>query len=185
MTSRLLQATAVLLFILPTAASARQQVPTARAETIKGFRGEFVRGAFEVQQKVLALARAIPAEKYSWRPAPGIRSISEVFMHIAGSNYFLTGFLGSQPPAGVPADFEKITQKQAVIAELQRSFDHVRDTARSAADGDLEKTVTLFGSSVTQRVVYVTILNHLHEHLGQAIAYGRMNGVAPPWSGRD
>ena len=114
----------------------------------------------------MKLAEAIPADKYTWRPAPEVRSISEVFMHVAGSNYFI----------------ESITEKQRVVAELKGSFEHLRKAAVATKESELEKPVSMFGNATTERGVLVTVLSHLHEHLGQSIAYARMNGVKPPWS---
>ena len=136
----------------------------------------------DVEDKITRLASSIPAEKYSWRPATGVRSVSEVFMHIAGGNYFLATFVGAQPPADLPKDLERITDKATVLAELKKSFDHARRVIAAESDADLEKSVNLFGKPATHRYVFTTMLNHLHEHLGQSIAYARMNGVIPPWS---
>ncbi|MGZ4810301.1 MAG: DinB family protein [Thermoanaerobaculia bacterium] len=148
----------------------------------KGFRAEFTHDLDDVQKKIIDLANAVPADKYSWRPAPGVRSVSEVYMHIAGGNYFLATFLGVNPPADMPKDIEKNQDKAAVLAELKKSFDHLRNIASNMSDADLEKSVNMFGETTTQRGVYVTILTHLHEHLGQSVAYARINGVVPPWS---
>ena len=147
-----------------------------------GFRTEFSSDLDDVQKKIIDLANAVPAEKYTWRPTADVRSVSEVYMHIAGGNYFLATFLGVQPPDDMPKDIEKITDKKEVIAALQKSFDHLRTILKNTSDADLEKPVKLFGKPTTQRGVFVTALNHLHEHLGQSIAYARMNGVTPPWS---
>lgn len=174
----------VLLFVLlPVAAFAKTQnalraaAPTAAAD---GFRAEFMANLDDVQGKIVSLAEATPAEKFAWKPEGDVRSISEVYMHIAGGNYFLATFLGAEPPK-TNGDMEKtITKKAEVIAELRKSFEHLR--AAAARTEDLEKPVKLFGNATTQRGVLVTILGHLHEHLGQSIAYARMNGVIPPWS---
>lgn len=166
----------LVLFAIP-ALAAKNDTPTP-----KGFRGEFTRNLDDVQKKIMDLATAMPADKYSWRPGEGVRSVSEVYMHIAGGNYFLATFLGVKPPADMPKDIEKIHDKPAVLAELKRSFDHLRSIASNMTDADLEKSVNMFGDSTTERGVYVTILAHLHEHLGQSIAYARINGVVPPWS---
>ena len=146
------------------------------------FSAEFLSNLSGVESKLVKLAEIIPADKYTWRPAPGVRSISEVFMHVAGSNYFLVTFLGVTPPASMPENIESITDKQRVVAELKRSFEHVRKAGMAIKEGELEKPVSLFGNPTTNRGVYVTVLSHLHEHLGQSIAYARMNGVTPPWS---
>lgn len=156
--------------------------PPQNAASKNGFRAEFLADLDEVQKKIIDLATAVPAEKYTWRPSAEVRSVSEVYMHIAGGNYFLTTFLGVQPPDDMPKDIESISDKQQVLAQLRKSFDHVRNVVKNTSDADLEKSVKLFGSPTTERGVFVTLLNHLHEHLGQSIAYARMNGVTPPWS---
>ncbi len=171
---------AALLFVITVAASALAE--PQKATPANGFRAEFLANFDDVQSKIVSLAQAVPPKVYAWRPAKGVRSMSEVLMHVAGGNYFLATFLGVQPPKGTPQDLEKIVDKPKVLAELKRSFDHVRASAAAMTDAELEKKVKMFGNQTTHRGVYVTILNHLHEHLGQSIAYARMNGIAPPWS---
>ncbi len=175
---------AFVFFAVAISATARvQQTPAKKAAPrLSGFRGELLAGLDDVQDKITQLAAAVPSEKYTWRPAPGVRSISEVFTHIAGGNYFLSTFVGVQPPADMPKDIERITDKQAVLAELKRSFEDLRHVIANEPDADLDKSVNMFGKPATHRYVFTTILNHLHEHLGQSIAYARMNGVVPPWS---
>src|SRR5712691_8784892 len=107
---------ALLLIALPLPAAAKQQQapPKPQAAALTGFRAEFVADLDEVQDKIEQLAAAVPEKKYGWRPASGVRSVSEVYMHIAGGNYFLATFVGVQPPADIPKDLEKITDKPAV-----------------------------------------------------------------------
>ena len=164
-------------------AATRQQNAAAAAKPAPpqtGFRAEFHAQLDEVEEKIISLAEATAADKFAWRPAGDIRSISEVYMHIAGGNYFLSTFLGAPAPSHA-GDVEKnITRKADVIAELRRSFDHLHKAVDKASD--LDKQVKMFGTTTSQRNVMVTMLTHLHEHLGQSIAYARMNGVVPPWS---
>lgn len=181
-----MRAPLIAFLIAVTNLSAHARVQPTRSKMIapklSGFRAEFVADLDDVQDKIMQLSSAVPAEKYSWRPAPGVRSVGEVFMHIAGGNYFLATFVGQQPPSDLPKDLERITDKAAVVAELKKSFDHARRVIANESEADLEKSVNLFGRPATHRYVFITMLNHLHEHLGQSIAYARMNGVAPPWS---
>jgi uncharacterized damage-inducible protein DinB len=163
----------------PLVASSRPVAPRS------GFRAELLSDLDDIQKKYLDLADAIPARKYAWRPGQGVRSISEVYMHVAGSNYLLATFIGVKPPAEIPKDFEKITTKERVLVELQHSFDRLREVILTTNDSDLEKTVMLYGNHATERQVLMTIENHLHEHLGQSIAYARVNGVVPPWSRKE
>lgn len=172
----------LLAVLFPTLASARvQQAPKAQNGTPPtGFRAEFIANLDDVEKKLVSLAEATPADKFTWRPSKDVRSISEVYTHIAGSNYFLASFLGVDAP-GIEGDLEKtVTKKAEVIAELKRSFAHLRKA--SASVRDLEAPVKMFGNQTTCRGVLVTVISHLHEHLGQSIAYARMNGVVPPWS---
>lgn len=164
--------------VLPALAGADQKM----AAPASGFRAEFLAQLDDVEKKLVALAEAIPAEKYGWRPGEGVRSTSEVFLHVAGGNYFLPTFIGLQPPVSWTPEMEKETDKAKVMATLEESLAYVRKVVTETADADLERAVKIFGSDSTVRGVFFLEANHLHEHLGQLIAYARMNGVAPPWS---
>ncbi len=152
------------------------------ASSMTGFRASFLRQVEEAEKKLIALSEAVPQEKYAWRPAPGVRSISEVFMHVAGSNYFILGQMGIKPPAGLEAEPEKITDKAKVVESLKRSFAFIHQTLAGISDADLDKPVTLFGDKATARDVLFLLATHVHEHLGQSIAYARTNNITPPWS---
>jgi len=154
--------------------------PAPAAKPLPGFRGEFFDNLDDVEEKILDLAEATPPEKYSWRPAPDVRSISEVYMHIVGMNYILLSFAGVEPPR-MNGDIEKtVTAKPQVLAELRKSFEHLRNAVDAMKN--FEKPAKVFGKPTTTRAVLVMVLSHLHEHLGQSIAYARMNRVVPPWS---
>ena len=137
----------------------------------------------DVEKKIEDLAAAVPAEKYSWRPGEGVRSVSEVYVHIAGSNYFFMTFLGVKPPMKMDPGMEKkVTDKAEVEKLLKPSFEHVRQTILNLSDKDLDKTTEMFGNTTTYRNALMTEIAHLHEHLGQSIAYARVNNVVPPWT---
>lgn len=134
-------------------------------------------------RQLVQLAEATPADKFGWRPAPGVRSISEVYMHLALGNSWLLQQAGLPPAidtATLPKDPEKtIVNKADVIQYLKRSLDAVQKAYESA---DRQKKVKLLGREVTVDGVFLRILVHSNEHMGQSIAYARMNGVVPPWS---
>jgi len=159
-----------------TTPAASAQAPTA------GVRPDFIAQLDDAATKLVQLAQAIPQEKYAWRPGVGVRSVSEVLMHVVGGNYFLLTFAGVKAPAGMTEEGQRLTDKAQIIAELQRSFDHVRSTLNAWKDADLDKPATMFGRQTTCRNVFLTTVTHGHEHLGQLIAYARMNGIVPPWS---
>lgn len=173
---------AVCFLILCTAFVYADAEKVAAAPPTSGFRAEFLSQMDEVEQKLVDLAQAEPQEKYTWRPAEGVRSISEVYMHVAGGNYLLLQFVGVQPPAGISRDMEKITDKAKVVDALKQSFQFVKDSVTKIPDSDLDRRVKYFNGETTVRDVLFSLANHMHEHLGQSIAYARMNGVVPPWS---
>jgi uncharacterized damage-inducible protein DinB len=148
------------------------------------YKADFLREIDGLEKKFVSLAEAIPADKYSWRPAPGVRSISEVFMHVSGANYMLPGMMGVKPPEGISRDMEKkVTDKAEVVASLKKAFAHIRQGGSGVTEQDLSKNLKVFGRDMPEGSFLGFMVSHLHEHLGQSIAYARVNGVKPPWSG--
>jgi len=175
----------------PAADDAKKMAPPAAAEstlvaTPTGFRAEFIGLHDHVAKELLDLAEAMPAEKYAWRPGEGVRSYGEVCLHIASADYGLPAAIGIKPPEGIdPRKIESSpSDKAAAIATLKASLDFVRDAVSKMSDADLEKSVSLFGRDMSARAVLMLLANHIHEHLGQSIAYARTNGVVPPWSAK-
>ncbi len=155
------------------------------APPASGFRADLLALHAEAEQKVEDLAAAMPADKYSWRPGEGVRSVGEVYMHIAGANYYVLKLAGLQTPAGTGAseDMNKdANDKAKVAAALKQSAAFLRQTFANTPDSDLDKRVKLFGQDMSMRGVFMLLVGHVQEHLGQSIAYARMNGIVPPWT---
>jgi uncharacterized damage-inducible protein DinB len=172
--------TVFIALLLVSAARIKAQDTTT---TAAGFRGDFLSDIKDAEQKLTDLANAIPQEKYSWRPGEGVRSISEAYIHIANTNFMFPRFIGAKPQEGLEKDMEKtVTDKGKVIAILKQSFAYLRNAVAGVSDADLDKVVTMFGQKTTVRNVLFTTAVHMHEHLGQSIAYARMNQIVPPWT---
>jgi uncharacterized damage-inducible protein DinB len=145
----------------------------------QGYDGEWA----HVSQQLTALAEATPAEKFSWRPATGVRSTSEVYMHIVISNFYLLSVAGPKMPADMNDNMEKaVTSKADVIAWLKRSLQAVKEAHEAIKPGDLKRKVKIYDRDSTVEDMYLRIIIHANEHMGQLIAYARMTGVVPPWS---
>jgi hypothetical protein len=177
------------LFTL-TAALLTLNVP-AWAQTREGLMGDLLKDIDQVEKKVVGLARAMPDAAWAWKPGTGVRSTAEVFMHVAADNYFLPALMGVAVPADTgitkeyktAAAFEKRTMsRDATIAELEKSFAFLRRSLSDIPDAKLSEPLEFFGQKSTYRGLSVTTATHLHEHLGQLIAYARSNKVTPPWS---
>lgn len=138
----------------------------------------------QLQKKYTDLANAIPQEKFSWRPADGVRSISEVLLHISQANYYFCGMIGGTPPAEMGSkDFEKsTTDKAKIVDQLNKSFEFAQATVNKMTNADLAKALPKLGKDANEGDVVYLMLTHAHEHLGQSIAYARVNGIVPPWT---
>ncbi len=137
-----------------------------------------------LEERFTGLAEATPADKFTYRPGEGVRSTSEVFLHVAGANYFVAGAFGTAPPEGLDVrGLEKSTSdKQEIISNMKMAFKHLNGAIGTVGAGDAEKAMKLFGGDTTTRGALWRMLGHLSEHLGQSIAYARVNGVTPPWN---
>lgn len=145
----------------------------------QGYDGEWK----HVSQQLIALAEATPAEKFGWRPAAGVRSTSEVYMHIALANFYLLSVTGPKMPDGLKLEMEKsVTSKTEVISWLKRSLEAVKTAHAAETAQDLKRSVHIADRDATVDGMYLRIIVHANEHMGQLVAYARMTGVVPPWS---
>lgn len=166
-------------------------VVPARAQA-RGVMADLVKDVTEVEGKIVGLANAIPESAWAWRPAPGVRTVAEVFTHVAADNYFFPAAFGTATPAGVGisgTDYKTVTAYEGrartraeVIAEVQKSFAFMKDAMTKTNPATVEAPMKMFGQATTAQATWISATTHLHEHLGQLIAYARGNKVVPPWS---
>jgi hypothetical protein len=167
--------------------AAAQDLPNR--ETALEVRKRFVMDLDTLQSKFLALAEAMPAEKYAWRPAPGVRSVGEAFMHVASEFYVYAPMAyGAARSPVIPRGqesfktFESKSTKADVLKHLKEGFAYAKQSIGAVDPAAITGTQKLFGGDHTIIETSFSMTDDLHEHLGQLIAYARMNGVTPPWS---
>jgi hypothetical protein len=172
------------LFLAPILPAQR---PASAVSVTAPLDSQYVGALTDLQEKVVALANAIPADRYGWRPSEQVRTVSQVLMHVAGEWYYLCPrSVGAQPPNdfGAPAEamrrLEEITAKPEVATQLTKAWEHCRSVLGNMNRAALVPD-SLPGRMGFPRVVLL-VLGDQHEHLGQLIAYARSVGVAPPWS---
>ena len=165
-------------------AVAQEKPPTSAVTPTAGPRLEFLDEVSYYEQRYLRLADAIPEEKYNWRPAPDVRTIGEVYMHIVAANYGYARMLGTPAPAGFDPKTlaASANDKAKVIQALKDSFIHFRNAILAVKDSDLDKEIKTSRGQMTLRGSFFMISGHFGEHLGQSIAYARSIGVVPPWT---
>jgi len=138
----------------------------------------------QVQKKFVDLANAVPADKLTWRPSEDSRSFAEVFLHVAGERYGILGMMGATAPADYNnKTFEKSTTDRAkIIAELNRSWEFTKTAINGMSNADFAKLLPKLGPQANAGDVVYILVGDAHEHLGQAVAYARENGIVPPWT---
>jgi DinB superfamily len=200
-------AVAALFALAPVAESQTPQpftrfpvVSVSDAKSALAVRDAFLGDMDDLHDKVIALARAIPEDKYDWRPTPEVRTVGNVLIHMAMEWYFvLPAAVGGKMTTDWP-DFPEartklfaITAKKDVLDQVERAWGYARNqvTAATAAqliaarpDSTL-RTVKL-PLPPPMRLTALTAMSwqagDSHEHLGQLITYARSIGVVPPWS---
>jgi uncharacterized damage-inducible protein DinB len=137
-----------------------------------------------VQKKFVDLLDVVPADKLTWRPSPDSRSFAELFLHVAGERYGILALMGAEKPAGFNGKtFEKsTTDKAQIAAELNRTWEFAQKTINGMSNADFAKLMPKLGPQANAGDVVYILIADAHEHLGQAIAYARMNGIVPPWT---
>jgi hypothetical protein len=181
----------VVVVVLAIGASAKPAVAQdlPNRETAIEIRKRFVEDLDSLQSKFLALAEAFPADKYAWRPGPGVRSVGEVFMHVASEYYVYAPMAyGATRSPLIPRGpdsfktFESKSTKADVAKHLKEGFAYTKQQIGGLDPAAITGTKKLFGRDRTIIETSFAMTDDLHEHLGQLIAYARMNGVVPPWS---
>src|SRR5262249_3522151 len=179
--------------------AAQQKSATPAPPAISPLRQEILAGFELGAQESLALAKAVPEDKYSWRPMEGVRSFGEVFMHMAGSTLLFGSMTGMKVPDGPAHDLATVYMKRGfempelfaaeaavkdkakILEIMEQSFQIGRDMIRNMPEADLDKSISFFGRPTTQRGLLIFMGNHLNQHTGQAIPYRRVNHIVPPW----
>ena len=168
------------------AAQAGQATDTAADHTAPSYdmKAQSVLDLQGVQKKMVDLANAIPAEKFTWRPSPDSRSFAEVFLHVAGERYQILALGGAVPPADFNGKtYEKsTTDKAKIVAELNTTWDFAQKTINGMSNADFAKLLPKLGPQANAGDVVYILVADAHEHLGQLVAYARVNGIVPPWT---
>jgi uncharacterized damage-inducible protein DinB len=137
-----------------------------------------------VQKKFVDLANAVPADKFTWRPSADARSFAEVFLHVAGERYGILSLMGATPPVEIDRKtFEKSTTDRArIVEELNKSWEFAQKAINGMSNADFAKLLPKLGPQANAGDVVYILVADAHEHLGQLVAYARVNGIVPPWT---
>ena len=148
------------------------------------FRTSLLKSFNEASGKILALAESIPESSYGWRPMEGVSSVGDILVHVTETNFSLGERLGGKPPTGIDqkAVGKAMKTKAEALAVTKQGMDYIREILATVSAAELLPEVNVFGSKAPKLRVALLPVDHAHEHLGQLIAYARMNRIVPPWS---
>jgi len=169
----------------PTAQPATNPAAEDKTPPSYDMKGQSMVDLQDMHKKMVALATAIPAEKYTWRPEAGARSVSEVFLHVTAANYNITSMMtGITPVAAYKVDgFESsTTDKAKIIEQLDKSYAFAEAALQGMSNADFARPEKKLGPDANSGDVIYILMVHNHEHFGQSIAYARVNGITPPWT---
>lgn len=163
------------------AAAGQSRDTTAPSYDMKGQALQDLEG---VNTKFVSLAQAVPQSKFTWRPSADTRSFAEVLLHVAGERYQILGLMGAATPPGFdPKTYEKsTTDKAKIIDELNQSWTYAKNTIGAMPNAEFAKLLPKLGPQANAGDVVYILVADAHEHLGQSVAYARMNGIVPPWT---
>jgi len=152
--------------------------PSLHAQQTTGMQASFGGDVGTLSDKFSGLAKVLDG-KYDFRPGQGVRSTAEVLNLIVMENGLLAGVLTGAAPGARPAP---VTDPAKMQDAIKNSYANLKKAIEGLSDSDFNTSVKMFGRDTTKRGAILMALNDQHEHLGQLIAYTRVNGLVPPWS---
>jgi hypothetical protein len=150
-------------------------------------KASFIADLDTLHKKFADIAEAFPQDKYTWRPMEGVRSVSEVLMLAAmeGYHFIPTSFGGKGAVLGTREEMgamRTLSDKAKVIDHINKGFAHAKKELEGLDAATLTGKRKVMGRDLGVTDIALAIGGDLHEHLGQMIAYARMNHIVPPWS---
>jgi uncharacterized damage-inducible protein DinB len=134
----------------------------------------------------LAVAEAMPEDKFAYKPTPEEMTFGFQFVHMAGNMYFLSAKLirGIAPPVDINSLLAKVTEgkmsKKEIMELISNAFDYAEATIAQMTDKTLEEELDYWGGHSTKRKIVFLLNDHQTHHRGQLIVYLRLNGIKPP-----
>jgi hypothetical protein len=134
-------------------------------------------------KNLLAAARAMPADKYGYKPTPAQMTFGALIAHIEGDNRTTCTAIGGAPPPARPA-LTPSAGKEALVRALERSLDFCAAALARASDTRLGEMVPYYGHSAPRAAAMIGLVTDWADHYGQQAIYLRLNGVLPPTATR-
>jgi uncharacterized damage-inducible protein DinB len=166
-------------FVMAMAAAASAQSISIKEGALKDWTSQ--------RDTLLKIAKAMPEDKFGFKPTPAQRSWGEQLLHIAQANVIQLGRLGAKTPT--PEVNMRSTAPAEILKALADSFDYGTTVIQAQTDETIVQAAAstrfdqFMGPSARVRVIYYDI-GHTWDIYGQMAVYLRLNGITPPASQR-
>ena len=133
----------------------------------------------QAAKNMVAAAEAMPADKYSYKPAADMSTYAHLMMHIAQSNnLFCSKIAGQAAPDAKGAETDA---KEKLVADMKASFDYCTTALANVDDSKLSEQMVVFGTRTASRGgVFVILAGSWSDHYATQAIYLRLNGILPP-----
>lgn len=164
---------------------AQEAAPAATPAPAPGgaaVRADLIKDWERQKATLLAIADAMPEDKFGFKSTPAQRSYAEHIMHVATVNVDILKLVGGQ---ATPPTFtaESAKTKADILKALGESYDHGIALLNEQTDATITGTIeaAFLGPSTRARVFWF-LLGHSMDTYGQLAVYLRLNGIVPPAS---
>jgi uncharacterized damage-inducible protein DinB len=134
------------------------------------------------RRQLVAIAEAMPADKYSYQPTPEVRSFGEILAHVAGEGLMEIEAVGGVAQPGSPERFSSLRGRAEILRALSEYFDYGLTVLARMTDQQALESVTIRGRQSPRWLLVMQTIGHNKEHYGNLVTYLRLNGIVPPAS---
>ena len=139
-----------------------------------------------IRQNLADAAANMPADEYSFKATPQVRSFAEVIGHVVNANFFFCSQAKGEPPPS-KENFEKVADKAALVKGMNDALKYCDDVYTGTTDANFNALITMAGPAKKQASRgSVLVFNNAHnnEHYGNIVVYMRLKGHVPPSTAR-
>ena len=168
----------MLLFLLTAIWAAGAQPLAAQGSIAEELRSQWSSS----RRQLVAIAEAMPAEKFHYKATPDVRSFGEIIAHVAGEGMMEMEAVAGVAQPGPSERFDSLRDRAEILRALSEYLEFGSRTLAGMTDQQALEAVTLRGRPSPRWAIVVGAIGHNKEHYGNLVTYLRLNGIVPPAS---
>jgi uncharacterized damage-inducible protein DinB len=138
-----------------------------------------------IRRNLAEAAQAMPADEYSFRPTPDVRTFAQLIGHVINANWFFCSQAKQEKPP-MTTNHEQLTDKAALVKALNDSLAYCDQVYSATTDADFNQPVHMQGglgvgaTNTVRGAILIFNTTHNNEHYGNIVVYMRLKGHVPP-----